>query len=168
PHAARPPPGPSPRSWRTTSGGHGSTPAPPAAATSRPSTSANRAASPSSRWSTTSPPSLSASGPSSAASPEPRARWPASDRLIAEGKYREAAMQVPYFIEDLNPLPSARPEKISYPLLGPDQSRFRDRVQSDNRSGCQICHDAVRIDNWFKNTAQGRLWDMLQRQSSNG
>jgi hypothetical protein len=77
-------------------------------------------------------------------------------------------MQVPYFIEDLNPLPSARPEKISYPLLGPDQSRFRDRVQSDNRSGCQICHDAVRIDNWFKTTAQGRLWEMLHGRATKG
>ncbi|MGH3932251.1 MAG: RHS repeat domain-containing protein, partial [Pseudonocardiaceae bacterium] len=89
-------------------------------------------------------------------------------RLIREGQYGKAVMQLPLLVEDLSPVPSGRPSKISYPNLGPDQSGFRDRIESPYRSACGICHDAVRVDNWFKTTAAGRVYEMLHGPATRG
>jgi RHS repeat-associated protein len=88
---------------------------------------------------------------------------------LREGRFDKAFMEGVYLLEALSPLPSPRPTKFSTPVLGEDQSIFATRIDSPQRSGCQICHDAVRVDNYFKGTGEGRvIQETIGAMSRNG
>ena len=81
---------------------------------------------------------------------------------LREGNFSEAAMQVVHFAEDLVPVPSARPDHISFPDAGPDTQWTQDpQGLFGRKSGCTVCHESVAVDNWAKSTAAGQQWEML-------
>ena len=62
-----------------------------------------------------------------------------------------------YLLEDLSPVPSARPQKISIPGLSANQSWAKsDQHFTGVQSGCTTCHESVRADYWSKSTVEGR------------
>jgi RHS repeat-associated protein len=90
---------------------------------------------------------------------------------IRQREWSQAAKQIPLLVKDLNPLSILyqKPDKMSVPALGADQSIFQDRVGlpgSQTVSGCQNCHDAVFVDNWFKSTAEGQAWQRLNGEAA--
>jgi hypothetical protein len=44
------------------------------------------------------------------------------------------------------------------PNLGANQTIFKARIDYGQASGCQNCHDSVRIDYWAKTSVAGRMF----------
>jgi RHS repeat-associated protein len=81
---------------------------------------------------------------------------------LREGEYGEAALQGLYLMEDLSPIPSPRPAKIGFVGPGENTQWTADpRGMFGLRSGCTVCHESVRIDNWAKTTPEGRAYEEL-------
>jgi hypothetical protein len=61
-------------------------------------------------------------------------------------------------LEDVLPVPSGRPTKITFPGLSADQSWAKSNEHFTGRkSGCTVCHESVRVDNWSKTSIKGKL-----------
>jgi RHS repeat-associated protein len=80
---------------------------------------------------------------------------------LREHQWGQAAMQGIYFLEDVVPVPSARPDHISYPGVTADTQWTKDpNGLFGRKSGCFVCHESVAVDNWAKSTPEGRLWEL--------
>lgn len=81
---------------------------------------------------------------------------------IIDGHGDKAFLEALYFAEDVLPVPSGRPTKITFPDLGPNQTWAKsDQGLFGRKSGCTVCHTSVQVDNWSKTTVQGKMSVML-------
>ncbi len=61
-----------------------------------------------------------------------------------------------------------KPDKMSAPALRADQSWAKPWIEGGTKSGCGTCHEAVRVDNWYKTSSEGSMWQQLNGPASFG